>query len=465
MIRIAMLLLGLDFMRRRWLTLAIIGGVVALLGVAIGVDALDGVLYFPLHLFGYVLIAEGLITAAVASTPLAYGRGLRYRALRYFKSALFVLIGVLVINHHHAGVVVLALLFGILFLVGGALRIAAAHVVRFPGWRGSMLAGAAELVLAVVILEPWPTHYAGTVPYCIGVGLLMSGFGAVRVAWRIHRLPAGSSLLALPGSADAPPDPVSDPASPLPHEPLIVHVWTPVGSADHAVRRPIVDRYIAAVDAKGVISTGHVSMELAPDTYISHYPAVEMDRSPDDFSHTLKAIEKNNVPGLFQPNYPHEVANWCESTEKVAFTRYSPARLRAFWDRYRTDNTYNLTYRNCSSTVVDALEASLEGVLARAGRGWGAFSTVLISPELWVASQLHRRARTMAWTPGLALDYARALHGLVHPAPLGWLTLLRLTRRRADHDRRRRKQAAAGDAAAAKAHTAPAATTDEELHS
>ena len=459
MVRIAMLLLGMDFMRRRWLTLAVAGATLALLGAAVGVDALDGVLYFPLHLFGYVLIAEGLLSAALAFTPLAVGRGVRYRALRYVKSALFVLIGVLVINRHHAGVVVLALLFGILFLVGGALRIAAAHVVRFPGWRGSMLAGAVELALAFFILEPWPTHYAGTVPYCIGIGLLFSGFGAVRMAWRIHRMPAGSSLLARAAAGVA--SDAAIPAAPEPPvEPLIVHVWTPLGSADHPVRRPVVDRYIAAVDGNGVISTGHVAMELAPEVYISHYPAVEIDRSPDDFNHTLKAIEENNVPGLFQPNYAHEVANWCESTEKVAFTRYCPSRLRAFWASYRTDATYNLTYRNCSSTVVEALEVSLEGALGGAGRGWGTFVTVLVSPELWVASQLHRRARTMAWTPGLALDYARALHGLVHPAPLGWLTLLRLTRRRADRDRQRRQQSAPSAAATAQARTVPP-TTDE----
>lgn len=461
MIRIAMLLLGPDFMRRRWLTLAFLGSVVALLGIATAVDALDGVLYFPLHLFGYLLLAEGLITAAVASTPLASGRGVRYRALRYVKSALFIVIGVLVINRHHASVVVLALLFGILFLVAGVLRMAAGYVVRFPGWRGSMLAGAAELLLAGFILEPWPTHYVGTVPYCIGFGLLFTGVGAARLAWRIHRWSPGSSLLEGVQATSA----VSAPDSGKPSEPLIVHVWTPLGSAENPVRRPVVDRYIAAVDGKGVISTGHAAMELAPDIYISHYPAVEIDRSPDDFANTLKATVENNVPGLFQPHYAHEVAAWCESTEKVAFHRYSPARLRAFWRAYRADDTYNLTYRNCSSTVVNALEAALEGSLGGDGRGWGAFWRVLVSPELWVASQLHRRARTMAWTPGLALDYVRALHGLVHPAPLGWMTLLQLTRRNARRDQRRRRQAAPDASALAQARTVPVDETNGESRS
>jgi hypothetical protein len=32
----------------------------------------------------------------------------------------------------------------------------------------------------------------------------------------------------------------------------------------------------------------------------------------------------------------------------------------------------------------------------------------------------------MAWTPGLALDYARALRAVIHPRSLSWLTALKL---------------------------------------
>ncbi|MGE8590767.1 MAG: DUF308 domain-containing protein, partial [Alcaligenes sp.] len=38
----------------------------------------------------------------------------------------------------------------------------------------------------------------------------------------------------------------------------------------------------------------------------------------------------------------------------------------------------------------------------------------------WVASQIRKRALTMAWTPGLTLDYARAMSMLADPRPFGW---------------------------------------------
>ncbi len=39
----------------------------------------------------------------------------------------------------------------------------------------------------------------------------------------------------------------------------------------------------------------------------------------------------------------------------------------------------------------------------------------MLTPELWLAAQIRKRAKTMAWTPGLVRDYARALSLLVDP--------------------------------------------------
>jgi hypothetical protein len=210
----------------------------------------------------------------------------------------------------------------------------------------------------------------------------------------------------------------------------VVHVWTPTGGEQAVQRRPVIDRYIAAVDVRGVISTGHAALELAPDLYISHYPAAEIERSPEDFGRLLRATTANNVPGRFLPSYRQEVAGWCEATMHVRFADFDAARLRAFWATYQRDNTYHLTRRNCSSAVAHALDAALEGVLAQQVPRWPGFLRAIVSPELWVASLLRARAESMAWTPGLVLDYARALSGVIEPPPVAWLVLLRRARRR-----------------------------------
>jgi hypothetical protein len=145
------------------------------------------------------------------------------------------------------------------------------------------------------------------------------------------------------------------------------------------------------------------------------------------------------MPGIFQPSYQIESKAWCESTMQVRIRNYSPKRLSTFWEEYKKDPTYNLTNRNCSSTVSRALEAGVEGSLGHfqgRDRGWAPFVRMLLTPELWVATQIRKRANTMAWTPGLTLDYARALSMLVDPRTFGWLKMARLALRKMGRSRR-----------------------------
>lgn len=426
MIQLALILLGGDFVKRQWPWLAGIGLVWAMLGVAIFVDALDGVAYFPIHLFGYLLLVEAVATLC-ATSPTTDASSL----LRKLRGVAFLVLGLLVVDAHPAANVILAMAFGLAFLVDGGFRIAAAFVVRFQGWYLSLLTGLFEVVFAAFMFEPYPTFYQGTVPYCIGMGLFLSGVGLLRRAIRLARRPERISIAALQSKdlpKASPPDiRTADltKAAGL----LVVHVWTPIGSAGETIPHPLVDRYIAAVDINGVVSTGHAALECTPDIYVSHYPAVEIDRSSTSFSRVLRATSENNVAGKFQPSYEVEAAGWCDSTMHVVFDRFDRARLAAFWDIYRQDATYNLTNRNCSSSVAHCLDAALEGTLGAHGRGLAPFFRAIFNPELWFAAQLRKRAEAMAWTPGLVLDYARALQAAITPTPLGWESLLSAVRR------------------------------------
>jgi hypothetical protein len=420
MIQLALILLGGDYVKRQWPWLAGIGLVWALLGVAIFVDALDGVIYFPLHLFGYLLLIEAVATLCMTS-PVADAASL----LRKFRGVAFLVLGLLMVDAHHAANVILAMAFGLAFLVDGGFRIAAAVVVRFQGWLLSLLTGLFEVAFAAFMFEPYPTFYHGTIPYCIGMGLFLSGVGLLRRAVRLARRPERISIAALQSKdlPDAPPPAVRTTDLTQAAGLLVVHVWTPIGSAGETIPHPLVDRYIAAVDTNGVVSTGHAALECTPDIYVSHYPAVEIDRSSASFARALRATADNNVAGKFQPSYEVEAAEWCDSTTHVVFDRFDRARLATFWEIYRQDTTYNLTNRNCSSSVANCLDAALEGSLGAHGAGLAPFFRAIFNPELWFAAQLRKRAEAMAWTPGLVLDYARALRAAITPSPLGWKSL------------------------------------------
>lgn len=411
MIRLLLLLLGAKLVQRRWRALLAIGAGWSALGLFTLLDALDGATLIRPHYFGYLLLLEGIVSL------LAGMLATRRRVQQLVKAIILLLPAVIIIAQPRHSNMLIAMLLGGVMLCDGSLRIASAWLVRFDNWRMAMAAGIVEIILAVITLEPWPTWYEGTIGFNVGALLIISGWGTMLLANRLRKLPADAPISMLIGGAF--PTALWVPATPddAGHDDLIVHVWTPAGPGRHPRRRPLIDRYIAAVDSKGRISTGHAALELAPNVYISHYPAVEIDRSPEEFSRVLRASVDNDIPGRFLPSYREEADGWCEATEHIHFTRIGRLRVRHFWRAYRSDTAYNLTSRNCSSAVAHALDAALEGVLGQTERPWRAFFRALTTPELWIAGLLRRRAEAMAWTPGLVLDYARLLHVVVEPIP------------------------------------------------
>lgn len=425
MIQIALLLFGVDFVRSRAKFLAMVGVVWGLVGIAIFIDGLDGVLYFPLQVFGALLLLESLVTLSIASS----GVGAQ-KAVLYFKGGIFCFVALLILTNKPYSNLLLAIIFGFSYFVIGLFMISSAWIVRFPHWKNALIGGLAQILFAMVIFSPYPTHYKATISFFLGTLMVSSGINTLRLARRAGLLSEGTSVFELLAPSDMLPNlrkrsPARQPEVATSSidfiQPLTVHIWTPEGTASATpIPRPVINRYIAAVDAQGVISTGHAALELAPNVYISLYPATDIDRSPSEFLNVLKATRENDVPGLFQPDYATEAANWCDSDWQIQFHSYNSSALLRYWAGYQLTKIYNLTSRNCSSSVAYALEASLDGVLAKKGKSWLATLRILTMPELWIAAQVRKRALSMAWTPGLVMDYARALRHIVHPVPLPW---------------------------------------------
>jgi uncharacterized membrane protein HdeD (DUF308 family) len=427
-----MLLVGARALRRKWPVLALLGALWMALGVAILADASDRVTVVAVETFAILFLFEGFVALALFTlAPRRRGYAVLFRAL-----ALLVL-GFMILDFPVQVDVANSLLFGLAFLIDGAARIATASIVRFPKWQVVAAGGVLEAALAGFVLWGWPVSHHETVPFCIAVALLLSGWTVLRGGLRLRRLTDDTPVVSLPvfehrGWHPGRALPGARPSAPQRHAtPLLVHVWTPVGSAESPTpeRRLLIDRYIAAVDGRGMISIGHSALELAPDLYVSHYPAREIDHSPAEFTRSLRATPDNDVKGLFQPSYAVESADWCPADANVAFHTYDEVRLRAHWDAYRADDTYNLTNRNCSVAVASTLEAALEGTLGT-GPVWGRFFALMANPDLWVAALLRARAESGTWTPGLVLDYARSLHAVVEPQRHPWRRRLQAALRR-----------------------------------
>ncbi|MFG1346425.1 protease [Xanthobacter autotrophicus DSM 431] len=426
MVQLAFLLVGARALRDRWWVLCALALVLIAIAFLILADAMDGTMSVATQVFGVVFVLEG----ALGVWAVLAARGAGSRTLALVRALSLIGLGIFIFDYPARNGLALSLLFGAAFLIDGVTRIATAAVVRFRLWRATVAVGVVELLLAAVIGSHWPLAHELKVPLCVAILLLMSGWIMLRASLMLRAHLSEVAILALPiyGARNwydnAPVIVEGSEPLPAPEGPMRVLVWTPVGSADVPGRRPLIDRYIAAVDRTGAISTGHAALELRPDLYISHYPDEEIEHSPEEFTRILRATAENDIAGRFQPSYAYEAANWCEADQQVEFTNFDQRRLRAFWAGYRQENTYNLTNRNCSVAVAAALDSALEGVVAT-HLPWLRVATLMANPDVWAAAYIRSRAEAMSWTPGLVLDYARTMKRIVEPAPPPFASRLR----------------------------------------
>ncbi|MEQ1950868.1 protease [Mesorhizobium sp. CN2-181] len=421
MLKLAFLLIGPRAFQSRWYVVAGLGIALIALALLLAVNASAGITGFTRDVLGLVFIANGALSLAAGF--LGHIRATA-RLATILKATGFVLIGALLIGLSEHADSASAILFGLAFALDGAWRLTFALVVRYPRWRAMVLVAAVELLLALAILAQWPIAQDRSVHLSIGLLLALWGWLLVRLGVMLRTLESEVALLALPlfagrGWYDNAPVLVDPDEVEAVEHPLTVRVWTPVGSAYKAERRLLVDRYIAAIDGNGVISTGHAAIEMQPDLYISHYPDQEVDRSQSDFLARLRGTSENDFKGRFQPSYEHECGEWCPADASVEFRNYNPRRLRAFWAGYKQDDSYNLTNRNCSVLVASALDAALEGSLA-SRFAWLRFAGLLVNPDMWIAAAICQRADSMTWTPGLVLDYANTMARIVEARETNW---------------------------------------------
>jgi uncharacterized membrane protein HdeD (DUF308 family) len=407
-----------------------------LFGMVLLVDLLDGVADIAAKILGAALLMQGLfeLVAGTAHTRLR-------RRLQMLRGFAMLVVACLVLDFPWDNSITAGALFSAAFIFNGLLRIGSSCLIRYPAWRQSCALGFAYLVMAGLLLTNWPLRDALNVSFCVGLALLATGWVMVRGGLRLKRLPPGSDLASievydnrryLPLTVK--PDPVVGKTAP--GTPMVVHVWTAVDATVDRIKLPIIERYIVALSRKGNASSGHAALECGPALYISHHPRDRLRINAQNVLQEARATPENNRAGHWGSSYLEEEAKGRPSTVKIRFRIYSPFYLQAFWDGYRQDDTYNFTHRNCSSVVVQAVDAAMEGVFADKPF-WRTLLRLMFHPDMWLAGSARVRAESLAWSPGLALDYISAVRRVTDPRYDLRLHLVRRWRAK-----RRRRQSA-----------------------
>jgi uncharacterized membrane protein HdeD (DUF308 family) len=133
-------------------------------------------------LIGILLLIAGA-TEVVHAFMARNGRGF---ALHLLAAALYLFVGVFVIEDPVRAASVLTLLLVAAFLVGGVLRVIFSLGATPPGWPWVLLNGLVDVVLAALIWSEWPESSLWVIGLFVGIELIFHGWSWMGLALAVR---------------------------------------------------------------------------------------------------------------------------------------------------------------------------------------------------------------------------------------------------------------------------------------
>lgn len=191
-------------------------GRLAVLGVILVVAGLVGLVYTgvatltSMLLFGWLLLVGGVVGLLHA----VQARGANFFWLGLVVAALNLAAGVVIIRSPDTAADALTMFAALLFLTGGLFRLVGSLIVRGPQFGWTLLLGAFDLLLGVLVLANWPSSSQYVIGCFFslallfdGLGLIATGFGGRRIVGMVSERLAGQDA---PGN-----EPDERPAKPV----------------------------------------------------------------------------------------------------------------------------------------------------------------------------------------------------------------------------------------------------------
>ncbi|MFG3205692.1 HdeD family acid-resistance protein [Streptomyces sp. NPDC048192] len=165
-------------------------GLLAVLGAVLVLGGLVGLLYTAVAtltsmlLFGWLLLVGGIVGLLHA----VQARGTSFFWLGAVVAALNIAAGVVVIHLPHATAAALTMFAALLFLSAGLFRLAGGLVVRGPQLGWTLLLGAFDLLLGILVLGSWPSSSQYVIGTFFSLALLFDGLGLVATGYGGRRV-------------------------------------------------------------------------------------------------------------------------------------------------------------------------------------------------------------------------------------------------------------------------------------
>ncbi len=165
-------------------------GWLAVLGVILVLAGVVGLVYTGLAtlttmvLFGWLLLIGGVVGLLHA----VQARGSSFFWLGVVVAALNIAAGVVIINKPEAAAEALTMFAALLFLTGGVFRLVGSMVVRGTQFGWSLVQGAFDLLLGILVLASWPSSSKYVIGTFFSLALLFDGLGLVATGYGGRRI-------------------------------------------------------------------------------------------------------------------------------------------------------------------------------------------------------------------------------------------------------------------------------------
>ena len=163
-----------------WLFLAL--GLVSIIVGSLAISSAFIATLASVVVFGVLLLVEG-ITEVIHAVMVRNWRGF---ALHLLAAALYLIVGVFMLEDPVRAATVLTLLLAAVLFTGGLLRIIFSLVERYPSWPWVLLNGVVDLILGGVILSGWPASTLWVIGLFVGIDLLFHGWSCVILALTVR---------------------------------------------------------------------------------------------------------------------------------------------------------------------------------------------------------------------------------------------------------------------------------------
>jgi len=174
---------NLQELSRHWLLFLILGCAVIVIGTLAIIFSCVATLA-TVALFGTFLLVCGVMHLVNAIT----GYNWRGFFIHLLIGVLYVVVGMVMLNHPLSAAAGLTLMMAAIFMASGILRIVISLLERFHGWPLVLLSGFISLALGIFIWRHFPEASLMVIGLFVGIDLVFSGAAWVMLALSVKNL-------------------------------------------------------------------------------------------------------------------------------------------------------------------------------------------------------------------------------------------------------------------------------------